>query len=612
MEDLHTFLMRYAPFSGLDPHEVARFVAETEELRYEPGELVLVEDGVPAQGLYVIRQGSMDIVHDGEPIQVLAAGECFGHPSLLTGMAPAFTVRARERSVCARFSAPASRRLLSTEPGATYIAQTLRRRLVTSGQAARSRLVDLSTTPVSTIIRPAVFCSPEMSIREAASRLGRDGVDALLMWLPENKLGIVSDADVRARVAQGDGALDSPVQTIVRTPVPTVPVGQLAIEATVDMLAAGTEHLAVVDGSQVMGILSAADLLGLDASSPIALRRAILEAGDEAGLARAVGELGRLFGLLMRAGVPPADVARVLTLQHDAIVTRLIDFALEAQPPAPVPWAWLDLGSAARGEFTLASDQDNALAYAAPPPGAEAKVDAYFARLGREVNEGLARCGIGNDNNGVLAGNRLWRMSDEAWVRTFDECLEVPDESHLIRATVAFDFRSVGGGLAVTGELTERIRAARHHPRFMRLIARVGAGYPVALGFRGQLATGRDGDAPGRLDLKRGGVIPLVNLVRYHALASGVTISSTLDRLEAVVGAGGLDRAAAEALEEAFEVIMRLRFEHHAALIAAGRPVDNLIDPATLSPIAVAELREALAVVRRAQRVVGAATPSLR
>ena len=94
----------------------------------------------------------------------------------------------------------------------------------------------------------------------------------------------------------------------------------------------------------------------------------------------------------------------------------------------------------------------------------------------------------------MLAGNRLWRMSKPDWLRTFDECLSEPDESHLIRATVAFDFRPAAGGLAVAAELTARIRAAREHPQFMRLMARSAAGYPVALGFRGQLAIERDGD----------------------------------------------------------------------------------------------------------------------
>ena len=139
---------------------------------------------------------------------------------------------------------------------------------------------------------------------------------------------------------------------------------------------------------------------------------------------------------------------------------------------------------------------------------------------------------------------------------------------------------------------------ARDHGPFMRLMARSAAGFPVALGFRGQLATDREG----RLDIKSGAIIPVVNLVRYHALSAGVTISPTLDRIEAVAAAGGLERDEADALHEAFEVITRIRFEHHAQLIAAGGAADNLVDPGALPPIARADLREALQVVKRAQK----------
>jgi CBS domain-containing protein len=302
--------------------------------------------------------------------------------------------------------------------------------------------------------------------------------------------------------------------------------------------------------------------------------------------------------------VPPRELGRVLSLQHDAVVARLVDFSIWSRSPAPVPWAWLDLGSAARREFTLSSDQDNALAYATPEPGEEAEVDGYFERLGSDVNEGLVRCGIGLDNNGVLAGERLWRMSKPKWLRTFDEALAEPSESHLIRATVAFDFRESAGGLEVAAELTDRIRRAREHPGFMRLLARSAGGFPVALGFRGQLATGKDGDPDGRLDLKRGAIIPLVNLVRFHALANGVTISPTADRIEAIAHVGGLDSSTAESLLEAFAVICRIRFSHHATLIAAGSRPDNLIDPDELPPIARGELRDALHVVRGAQKQI--------
>jgi CBS domain-containing protein len=597
MEHLDTFLARHPPFDRLDPELVSELAGRAGSHELAPGTVVLTEDGSPARGLWVILTGSMELVHQGEVICVLEPGESFGHPSLLTGMAPAFTVRAREPARCALLTAADGRRALATEPGVAYVAQTMRQRLTRAGQTVHG-LHEVGTTPVSAIMRPATFVAPDTPLRTALDQLGRPGVTALFVALGEadsgpDGLAIVGDAEVRAALAEGRATLQTPLGELASRPVSTVPVGQLAIEATVDMLAAGAEHLAVLEGGRVRGILSARDLLGLDARSPIGLRHTILGAPDQAGLQRAVSHLPALFAALARAGVPPRDLGRVLSLQHDAVVARLVDFSISRRGPAPLAWAWLDLGSAARREFTLASDQDNALAYAVDEPG----VDDYFARLGGDVNAGLAACGIGVDNNGVLAGDRRWRKSRDDWLRTFEECLTEPDESHLVRASVAFDFRPAAGGLTLTAELSARVRSAREHPQFMRLIAR-SAALPVALGFRSQLSAGKDG----RLDLKAGAIIPLVNLVRYHALANGVTISPTLDRIEAAAAAGGLPRADADALAEAFAVIARLRFEHHARLIAAGQPADNLLDPGTLGPIARTDLREALQTVRRAQK----------
>ncbi len=608
MEHLDTFLARYSPFDALDLGELRTLSAGAVEHAYDAGESVLVEDGLPTRGLWVILSGSMDIVHDGEPIQVLEPGECFGHPSLLTGMAPAFTVRAREPSTCALFSAEAGRRILGTEAGAAYVADSMRRRLTIAGHTVHG-LPEVGTTPVSLVMSAAEFCDPDEPLRVAAARLDEGGISALLVRVDDGELGIVSDASVRRALAVDGVPLDAPARLAARSPAPTVPPTQLAIEATVEMLAAGSEHLVVVDGEEICGLLSATDLLGLDTRSPIALRHMLLGAPDEDSLVRAAGEIPKLFLLLSRAGVLPRDLSRVLSLQHDTVVARLIDFSIWSRGPAPLPWAWLDLGSAARREFTLASDQDNALAYGNVDADALPEADAYFEALGRDVNDGLVRCGIGVDNNGVLAGNRQWRMSKEAWLRTFDDCLREPDESHLIRATVSFDFRPTAGGLAVASELTARIRAARQYPQFMRLMARTATGYPVALGFRGQLATGHEGDPPGKLDLKRGAIIPLVNLVRFHALAAGVTISPTLDRIEAVASVGQLDRASADALREAFVMINGIRFEHHAAQVQAGVTPDNLVDPEELAPIARTDLREALHVVRRAQKRIGAWSP---
>src|SRR5205814_1695130 len=79
--------------------------------------------------------------------------------------------------------------------------------------------------------------------------------------------------------------------------------------------------------------------------------------------------------------------------------------------------------------------------------------------------------------------------------------------------------------------------------------------------------------------LKKEGMIPIANLARFYAFANGITISSTLDRLVAAEEMGALDSETALSLREAFDVVARIRPNHHAACIEAGRVPGNVVHP---------------------------------
>ena len=604
--DAAAFLALHPPFDGLEPAELERIAESLELRRFGAGEVVLLEDAAPARALYVIRDGSMELVHEEEVIDILEPGEAFGHPSLLSGLAPAFTVRAHEDSTCYVVPRELALAALSGPAGAGFVARTLRERLARTGHVVHG-LPELATVRVRELIsRPAVTCEPFTTIRHAAETMTKHDVSALLVRDGE-RLTILTDADLRAKVLAGDISPENPV-SLVTSPAVVVPPHRLAVDAVVDMLSAGVEHLLVVDPPRaVVGIVSSADLIGLEQHSPFALRHAVLRAADEDELVRVAARLPRLFLSLLDAGVEAVDIGRVLSLQLESLTTRLIDFSIWRHGPAPAAWAWLILGSAARRELTLGSDQENGLAYAT---GNDADVDGYFARLGEEVSEGLTRCGFAPDANEVFAGNRLWRMSEDAWLEVFRGSLETPDRSHLIRATVAFDFRHGGGGLEVVPPLVAILREAPQHPDFVRRLARTATDFKPPLGFRGSVVVERAGAESGKLDIKRGGIIPIVNLARFHALANGITISATVDRLVASQKAGALEDEVATSLLEAFAIVSRIRLQHHAAKLEAGEPPDNLIDPEQLPPIARRELRDAFRAIASAQRRLGVYLPS--
>jgi len=410
------------------------------------------------------------------------------------------------------------------------------------------------------------------------------------------ELGIVTDTDFREKVVAGGVSPEAPISTIMSRPLKTVRADRFAADAALDMLYAGVEHLAVTDArGKVVGVVSAGDLMGLAYWSPFALRAAIFNAPTEAALDAATKELPGMFAALVQAGLSAPDIGRVLALSCDAVTIRLLDFAIARHGPAPRAWAWLALGSVARRELTLASDQDNALAYA--DPGDE-EVDAYFERIAAHVNAGLGRAGFGADISGVVAENALWRMSESRWIQTFRDCLETLDWSHLIRAAVAFDFRHVAGGLEITPPLVAVLQEAREHRGFLAHIARTATDVDVPLPNWFQVSRWERQE----IDIKKTGIVPIANLARFHALSNGITISPTLDRLIAAEELGVLNKETTQSLQEAFTFIWQVRLDHHARQIREGRSPDNLIRPNQLPPLARKELREAFRAIAAAQQ----------
>ena len=151
-----------------------------------------------------------------------------------------------------------------------------------------------------------------MTIQRAAQLMTDNHTSAILVRDGEN-LSILTDAVLRERVVAGEMSAGSPVSLIVRPQSRSGP-DRIAVDAVVDMLDAGTDHIVVVDNAKrVLGVLSAADLAGLETRSPFALRHAILSARNEDDLVAAAERLRSLFLALLDAGIGPlAHRARAL------------------------------------------------------------------------------------------------------------------------------------------------------------------------------------------------------------------------------------------------------------------------------------------------------------
>jgi CBS domain-containing protein len=591
VREIARFLGRYPPFDSLERTELEAVAATVEESHAARGEAVLVENGPPGTYLYVVRDGTMELDHKGRPVDVVTKGQLFGHPTLLSGLAPEFTVRAREDTDLYLIPREAALSVLTRPEGVTLVAQSFRDRVVRAADAAHA-MPDVRSVPVTSVIRrPPLFCAPETTVR-AAAQLMSDESSASVLVRTAAGLGIVTDADLRRKVLAGGMPPETPVSAVMTLPAATVSADTLAPQASIEMMQQGVSHMPVVDAEgRVLGVVSAGSLMNLDALSPFALRRSMAAARDEDAVAEAAARVPALFVNLLDAGLDGPAVTRVITVLSDVMTSRLLDLSIGRAGPPPVAFAWLALGSGARKELTLASDQDNALAF---EDADDPAVDGYFAGVADEVNRGLARCGFAYDQSGVHARDRHWRLSRSNWMSVFSRCLEVWDWNHLLRASIAFDFRRVAGGLDMVTPLASILHQAPRHGGFLSGIAHLASQIPSPLGFRGRLT--------GPIDIKKSGLLPVENLARFYAFARGITVGSTVERLLSVeqMGTGAADDA--RALREAYMSMSLMRLRHHAELIGRGVAAHNVIDTETLRPLARVTLQEALRTVAAAQK----------
>ncbi len=349
----------------------------------------------------------------------------------------------------------------------------------------------------------------------------------------------------------------------------------------------------------MLGVVDDGDLVAAEGRKPLLLRRAIARAESAADLAAAAAGLDPVIIALHDARVAAEQMAAVRSVVLDALTRRLIELAVRDAGPPPVPFTWFALGSLARREAVPSSDVDSALAWEAAGESQSPEAAGYLGRVTRAVDEGLRACGLSPDAHGASAANPLFARSVASWHRAARSLSEDPtQEKALILVSVLADSRPVWSSSGTAGG---GLWEGQPTPDLLRLLARFALSFRPPTGFLRDFVVEHSGERRGQLDIKHGGMIPIVDLARWAGMAAGVASASTPERLRAAEAAGTMEGPEAQTLMEAFGFIFSLRLDHQVEQLRRGQAPDDFIDPKTLNPLARSYLREAFRAVASVQ-----------
>lgn len=591
------FLSQVAPFSELSPERLDGLAGHFQALSY-PAHTRIGKFSQPgAHDLYVIANGQVRLEDSqGQMLEQRGAGELFGH-AISFGAGPRdYAVIAMEdlqvwRLPHARLlelcqETPLMQRFFAASPAA---------RLREISPGAPVRLAELA-------LRAPITAAPELSISDGARLMARHLISCLPIMAGDKLVGILTDRDLRNRVLGGGLDPARPIAEVMTGAPVTAATSDRLEDALLLMMQFNIHHLPVLDqAGRLVGVVSSGDLLRLQSPHPLRLVRDIQRADSR----RQVAELARqgpgLLARMSRQGNQVTEVGRVAGMITDACTRRLLKLAEAELGPAPIAWTWLAFGSQARLEQGLVSDQDNGLLLAEPPT---AEAADYFQRMADFVCDGLNEAGYVYCPGGVMA-KAEWRCCYRDWRKTFAGWILEPTPKSVMQSSIFFDMRGVAGDLDLAARLHAEVLAqARDSKIFRRFLAADSIGHRPPLGLFRQFLQEHEGEKSHGLNLKKRGVIPIVDLARVRALEGAIAAVHTEDRLRAAAAQGIMNEHDSDDLIHALRFIGNVRLRHQVALYERGEQPNHLVDPESLSGLHRRYLRSAFGIVQTAQEAL--------
>ncbi len=604
--EILNFLKRYSPFKEL-PEPLLLQTAIQIDIGYVKAGTTILRFGEPLQALYLLRSGAVETYRrNGALYNRLSEGGIFAEHGLLRDKKVLFPATAIEDSLIYYIPVSCFEMLYQADEFfADYVEIGDSQRKKNAGLVDKHPHALMSSEVRQLLSRPAVTLAAQATVQQAAQLMQQESVSALLIVADHRQdaalVGILTDRDLRNRLIAAGLDYQQAVSVIMTTSLVWIEHNQFVFEAMLMMLRHHVHHLPVLEQGKLLGVISIADVIRYESQNSLYIVSSIFRQQSVAELQQLSRELPTCFLRMVHEDANSRMIGAAMAVMGRSFKQRLLELAEQQLGPPPVPYCFLALGSMARDEQLIVTDQDNALVL---HNDYDAKLhDEYFAALAQFVCDGLAACGYPLCSGQIMATHRQWRQPLQVWQQYFTDWIHKPDAQHLLNSAIFFDLTPVWGQLQFADVLNQQIRQqVKTQPDFLACMARNAISRTPPLGFFKNFVLENDGQQNNSLDIKRRGTAPLVDLVRIHALAIGCTATNTYDRLQAIKTAGLLPQGRADDLLAAYEVIAMVRIRQQATSIQAGLVADNKIKPEELSAFERKTLKEAFQILSYAQK----------
>ena len=496
------FISQYPPFDDL-PEEHLRNIAMNAEVAYYRAGTDILKKGDDIRDLYMIRSGVVEIFRrKGELYNRIDAGGLFGQMGLLMNNRVRMPAKAIEDTLVYCIPEKIFTELCDEfENFADFmeLEDSARLRTAVSNHSDGN---DFTTAKARKILsREPVTLEDSATVREAAILMAEEGVTALLIVRAQEDiteddddqlLGILTEKDLCVRVlAEGRGS-DIPVSEVMSYDVVSLDYSAYVFEAMLTMLRYNVHHLPILKDKKPIGLISMTDIVRYESQNSLLLVSSIFQQNSVEDLKAVSKQVKDCFVRMVSEDANAHMVGRAMSVIGSSFKQRLAELAEQELGPAPIPYCLLAMGSIARDEQLIVTDQDNALildnSYEPALHG------EYFAQFAKFICDGLAECGYTYCTGDIMATNPEWRKTRSEWEECFANWIDDPTPERLLNSSIFFDLLGVHGRVKWAEQLSGFIvRRAKKNSRFLACMAYNAIRRTPPLGFFKDFVMEKDG-----------------------------------------------------------------------------------------------------------------------
>ena len=615
--DQKTFLAHLAPFSQLPEAELERLAREMTVGHYRAGE-VLLKAGERPNFLYIVIDGTVWEVDD-EPVPLdpaeatpetakngdrsllcvtsfYAAEDSFDAKALQEG-ASKRSFMVNEPTRCFRLPRERFLQTVRNYPEfAKFYDLRITQRLAVGRDAEDLR--ELSAFTVAKIgdvyIHPPIYVTAETSIHQTALAMKANKTNSVLVrWGDE--IGIVTATDLREAAIVQRRSLDAPIGTLATYDLIGMAPDDFLFNALLRMTHHNINRLVIRDGATIHGILEQIDLLSYlsNHSHLIALQIERAQSRDE--LKWASQDLVNVIRDLHHQGTKIRYIMQLVSELNKKVLRKL--FELLAPPELLDNACLLVLGSEGREEQVLKTDQDNALILR------DGFTHPDLERITHEFTDCLIDFGYPRCPGNIMVSNPYWAKSVAAFKNELFEWIVRPTSESFLQFAIFFDAMSVAGDDNLLRHVKDHMyRLLSDHRSFYSQFAKATVAFETPLGFFTNFVMEKNRN---ELDLKKGGIFPIVHGIRSLALEYRLPQSNTVDRITALSQRNLFRSSFGTELIEVFTHLSTLRVKAGLNKIQQGLPQDNYLNPNELNKLERELLRDSFKIVNEFKKFIG-------